>query len=114
MSAADHARAVALATVFAVSFVVVYLFAVWHNYALFTYHPVLGEIAWGVDKPRDGPAMYWYGWILTAALAASGACGMACVLPARIVLRLWSGWTWVIAVGVLMMITYMLRNYFLR
>lgn len=108
------ARAIPLAIVFAITYAVVYMLAVWHNYALFTYHPVLGEIAWGVEKSRDGPAMYWYGWMSTAALAAVGATIVAALIPTRLLQRLWSGWTWVVASAVLLLIAYMLRNYFLR
>jgi hypothetical protein len=109
-----NARAIPVAIVFAVTYAIVYLLAVWHNYALFTYHPVLGEIGWGVEKSRDGPAMYWYGWMSTAALAAIAASVLACLLPASLLQRLWTGWTWVVASGVLVAIAYMLRNYFLR
>jgi hypothetical protein len=109
-----NARAIPLAMVFAITYAVVYLLAVWHNYALFTYHPVLGEITWGVEKSRDGPAMYWYGWMATAALAAIAASVVAGLLPEKVLQRLWSGWTWVVACIVLVLIAYMLRNYFLR
>ena len=59
MSDADKAstRAAPLAMVFAMTYAVVYVAAAWNNYALFTYHPVPGAIAWGVEKLRDGPAM---------------------------------------------------------
>lgn len=109
-----NARAIPLAIVFAITYAIVYFLAVRNNYALFTYHPVLGEIAWGVEKSRDGPAMYWYGWMSTAALAALGATSVAALLPARLLQRLWSGWTWVAALVVLVLIAHMLRNYFLR
>ena len=109
-----NVRAIPVAIVFAVTYSIVYFLAVWHNYALFTYHPVLGEVAWGVEKSRDGPAMYWYGWMSTAALSAIAASVVACLLPASLLQRLWSGWTWVVASGVLVLIAYMLRNYFLR
>ena len=33
-----------LAIVFVVAYSVIYLLAVWNNYALFTYHPALNEI----------------------------------------------------------------------
>lgn len=103
-----------LAIVFAMAYIIVYLLAVWNNYALFTYHPVLGEIGWGVEKSRDGPAMYWYGWLCTAALGAFGVCLIARLLPQRVVQRLWPGWTWVIPLCALLAFAYLLRNYFLR
>jgi hypothetical protein len=107
-------RALPLAIVFAVTYAIVYFLAVRNNYALFTYHPVLGEIGWGVEKSRDGPAMYWYGWMTTAALAAFAASAVAWLIPLRLLQRLWSGWTWVVASVVLVLIAHMLRNYFLR
>ena len=109
-----NSRAAFMAVVFAVAFVIVYLLAVWNNYALFTYHPQISEVDWGVQKSRDGPAMYWYGWISTAALAALGVTAVASLTPERIMQRLWSGWVWVVALCVLLMFAYHMRNYFIR
>ena len=103
-----------LAIVFVVAYSVIYLLAVWNNYALFTYHPALNEIGMGVEKPRDGPAMYWYGWMSTAALGAFGACLIAWLIPPRVMQRLWPGWTWVVPIIVLLLFVYLNRNYFLR
>jgi len=102
------------AIIFAVAYCVVYLLAVWNNYALFTYHPVPGEFAWGVEKSRDGPAMYWYGWMSTAALGAFSACLMAWLIPERVIQRLWPDWSWAVPLCVLLLFAYLLRNYFLR
>lgn len=103
-----------LVVVFAVTYAVAYVIAVWKNYALFTYHPVLGTIAFGVEKPRDGPAMYWYGWMSTAAIAAFAGCLIASLLPERLAGRVWVGWSWAAPVGVLCFFAYLLRGYFLR
>lgn len=109
-----NTRVVSLSMVFAVTYCVIYIVAVWNNYALFTYHPVINEIGWGVEKSRDGPAMYWYGWMSTAALGAAGACLMAALLPQRLLQRLSPAVSWTIPLCVLLAIAYMLRNYFLR
>jgi hypothetical protein len=106
-------RTVYLAIVFAVSYSIAYMVAVWKNLALFTYHPTLGTIAWGVEKSRDGPAMYWYGWITTAAVVAVAVCLIACVVPERFARRLGSVWAWAAPVGVLMFFGWLLRGYFL-
>jgi hypothetical protein len=103
-----------LAIVFAVVYAVVYVIAVWQNFALFTYHPVPGTLTMGVVKPYDGPAMYWYGWMATAAIAALAACALASLLPERLTQRVWSGWSWAVPVGVLLFFAYLLRGYFLR
>ena len=102
------------ATVFAVVFAVVYVIAVEKNYALFTYHPALSEWGAGVQQPKDGPAMYWYGWLATSGIVALIAGGLAALLPAGLTRRLWPGWTWVVPVGVMVIFCYLLRNYFLR
>lgn len=102
------------AIVFAVVFAVAYVIAVEGNYALFTYHPALGEFGAGVEKPKDGPAMYWYGWLATSGIAASIAGLLACLLPEPVARRLWSGWTWVTALSVMLAFCYLLKNFFLR
>jgi hypothetical protein len=101
------------AVVFAVVYAVVYVIAVANNYALFTYHPAIYEFGAGTQAPKDGPAMYWYGWIATSGIAALVAGIIACWLPARLTKRLWSGWSWAIPLGVLVVFGYLLRNYFL-
>src|SRR3954470_21449270 len=103
-----------IAIVFAVVYTVVYVVAVWKNFALFTYHPVLGTVVWGVQKPIEGPAMYWYGWITTATVAAAIACALAYVVPERLSRRVWSGWSWATPVCVLFFFAYLLSGYFLR
>jgi hypothetical protein len=102
------------ATVFAVVFSVAYLVAVWKNYALFTYHAATGRLGAGVQRAGEGPAMYWYGWIATAALAGVGAGLIACLVPERLTQRLWSGWSWLVPLCVVLVFCYLLRNYFLR
>ena len=69
------------ATVFAVVFALVYVIAVEKNYAFFTYHPVTYTFGLWVQPPGEGPAMYWFGWMTTAALAGGGAGLLACLLP---------------------------------
>src|SRR5258706_16349586 len=71
------------AIVFAVAYAVAYAVSVHNNYALFTYHPALNELGVGVQKPKDGPAMYWYGWLATAGIVASVAGLGGAFLPPR-------------------------------
>jgi len=103
------------AIVFAVAYAVVYVIAVWKNYALFTYHPATNEFGLGVEPPKGGvTAMYWYGWIATSTIAASVAGLIASCLPQRLTQRLWSGWSWVVPACAIPVFCYMLRIYFLR
>ena len=107
-------RAAAFAWAFAVAFALAYLVAVWKNYALFTYHPAIRQFGFGTQKPVDGPAMYWYGWIATAAIAGTVAGLTACRLPEKLAQRLKSDWAWVVPLCVIAVFCFLLRGYFLR
>jgi len=102
------------AIVFASVFAVTYALAVWKNYALFTYHPAIYEFGWGVQKAKDGPAMYWYGWMATSAIVASVAGVAACLLPAAAQRRLWPGLAWLVPLAVMLFFAWLLRGYFFR
>jgi hypothetical protein len=101
------------ATVFAAVYAVVYVVAVEQNYALITYHPVLNEFGLLAEPPRAELAMYWYGWMLTAGTAALVAGIIACFVPEHLMQRLWSGWSWVIPVAVMLVVSYIQRGYFI-
>ena len=102
------------AVVFAAVYAVTYVFAVWKNFALFTYHPALNEFALGVQKPRDGPAMYWYGWMATSAIVASLAGFAACLAPESLARRVSPGLAWVVPLCAMLFFAWLLRGYFLR
>ncbi len=104
----------AFATVFAVVFAVTYVVAFEKNYALFTYHPAIGEFGLWVEKSRSGPAMYWYGWMGTAAVTAFIAGLVASWLPEPLVKRLWSGWSWAVPAGAMIASAWLLREFFLK
>lgn len=102
------------AVVFAAVYAVMYVIAMEKNYALFTYHPALEKFGFLVQKPEEGPAMYWYGWIATAGIVALAAGLLACAIPERAQRRLWSGWAWTIPLSVIVVLGYLLRGYFTR
>ena len=102
------------AIVFAVAFAVGYVFVAELNYALFTYHPALNEWGAGVQKPKEGPAMYWYGWLATSGLIAAAVGACATLLPESVTRRLWSGWTWVAPMGVMLAFCYILGPLFFK
>ena len=95
---------------FAIVFAVVYAVA----YALFTYHPALNEFGLGVQKAKDGPAMYWYGWMATSAIAGGIAGFAACFLPEPAARRLWPGLAWLVPLCAMLFFAWLLRGYFLR
>ena len=102
------------AIVFAVVFALVYVVAVEQNYALFTYHPITYSLGWGVQAPADGPAMYWFGWMATAALAGGVSALVACRLPLGLTRLLRPALAWLVPLGVLLAFGYMLSSFFLR
>jgi hypothetical protein len=100
--------------VFSIAFAVIYIASVWYNLALFTYHPE--PDLWGplVQPPKQGPAMYWYGWLATAALGAAALAALALVLPAKPLERAASVLVWLVPIAMIGVISYILRGYFLR
>ena len=100
--------------VFGIAFAMIYIASVYFNWALLTYHPQL--VQWGplVQAPKQGPAMYWYGWLLTAGLSAGVMAALSLALPARPFDRIWSTLVWLAPLVLIAVITYVLRGYFLR
>jgi hypothetical protein len=99
--------------VFSAVFPALYLAVTYFNLALFTYFPTQEELHFLVQRSKDGPSMFWYGWITTAALGAVALSALSLALPDRIVARVWSGWTAVIAVLVMLVFVFLLRGWFI-
>ena len=107
--------------VFAIAFGIIYIVEVCLtpfqiNLALITYHPQIGAWAPLAEAPRQGqgPAMYWYGWLITAGLGAGVLAALSLALPARPFERAWSVLVWLVPLVLIGVITYVLRGYFLR
>lgn len=85
--------------IFSVAFAVIYALSVQYNWALFTYFPILEQIRLGAPSAtRDtGPAMYWYGWLLTSALGSIAVCLVALILPLKGE-KLWQTLCWAVPV----------------
>jgi hypothetical protein len=98
--------------VFAASFAVIYVLSVYMNWAVVTYHPTLGEWEFLTQPPKSGPAMYWYGWIITSVLGATGLSIAALPLTGRFVPPAWLGW--LVPLIVLIVLVYLFRTFFLR
>ena len=107
-------RSFSFCIVFSVVYSLTYLLAVKKNYALFTYHPALQEFGPLVEPPRDGPAMYWYGWMATSAIVALLAAALTRFFPERLAARLWSGWSWAVPIASMLVFGYMLSGFFTR
>jgi hypothetical protein len=74
-------RTAMFAITFTVGYAVIYTVSTEFNLPLVTYHPVIGEIDFLSKPPRSGPAMYWYGWMLTSLIGATILALIAAVTP---------------------------------
>jgi hypothetical protein len=98
--------------IFAAAFAVIYLLAVEQNWALFTYHPKLGEFEWLARPARTGPPMYWYGWLTTSVLGATLVSSLSWPLVRSRPIQFWLGWT--VPLLVIVVFVYFFRDFFLR
>ena len=67
--------------IFAAAFAVIYVLAVQYNWALFTYHPKINEWQWLAQPAKNGPPMYWYGWLVLSTGAALVVGSAATLVP---------------------------------
>lgn len=98
--------------VFAAATSVLYVFAMELNLAAFTYHPRLVEFAPGVEAPKSGPAMYWYGWLATAAAGGIVAGLVAAIVARRIGAKVWLGVGWLVPAGAALAAVYFMIPFF--
>jgi hypothetical protein len=101
-----------LVPVFSAAFAVIYIFSVQLNWALFTYHPKTGQWGWLVEPAKNGPPMYWYGWLLTSTLGAAAVSVIAWPLLRSRPTQYWLGWT--VPLLVMVSVFYFFRDFFLR
>jgi uncharacterized membrane protein len=69
------------ALAFGVAYAAIYVICTELNLPLVTYHPVTGEIDLLWQPPKRGPAMYWYGWMLTSLVGAFVLALIATAIP---------------------------------
>jgi hypothetical protein len=98
--------------IFAASFAVVYVLAVEFNWAVVTYHPRLGEWEWLTKPAKTGPAMYWFGWLMTSFVAAAVISLAALPVTGRWAPPVWIGWA--VPLVIMLVFVYLLRSFFLR
>jgi hypothetical protein len=80
-------KVVVLTTVFGVAYAVIYVICTEINLPLVTYHPVIGAVDVLWTPERRGPAMYWYGWMLTSLIGALALAWLAIIVPEQWVQR---------------------------
>jgi hypothetical protein len=100
-----------LTPIFAAAFSVIYCIAEQFNIALVTYHPRIAEWGWLTEAPRNGPGMYWYGWLGTAFLGASAVTLLSLPLTRNRAPQ-WIGWA--VPLATMVAFVYLLRAFFFR
>jgi hypothetical protein len=100
--------------VFAPAYAIIYVLAVFNNWALFTYAPATGEFGPLLTPATVGPSMYWYGWIVTAVLSGGAIAGLCAFLPEPVTRRIPACIAWAVPIIVILVFGYLLRGYFLR
>ena len=98
--------------VFAAAFALIYIVSVEMNWALFTYHPKIGQWGWLVEPSRDGPPMYWYGWLVTSTLGATAVSLISLPLLKNRSAPYSLGW--IVPLLVIISVFYLFRDWFLR
>jgi hypothetical protein len=79
----------AFAVTFGIAFAIIYTVCEQMNWPLFTYHPAVGKLDFGMQPARrgEGPPMYWYGWLAISFAAAAVVGWIATMLSRRGLLR---------------------------
>lgn len=90
---------------------IVYTLCEMQNWPAFTYHPATGRIDLGFALARrdEGPAMYWYGWIVTTLVASAALAGLATLLPPKLTARIPLALTWITPLAAVPVLVYALR-----
>jgi hypothetical protein len=86
---AGTSRLGTFAITFGIAFVILYTLFERQNWPLFTYHPAIDR--WDIWRypgaPEDGPPMFWYGWVVLSAVAASVVGWIATLVPSQLLQR---------------------------
>jgi hypothetical protein len=104
--------------VFGAVFSLIYAVVLDYNWALATYFPKQGFWQWGAAPPipgEGGPAMYWYGVVMTTALASLVVTAAVALLPEK-----WRAQaslpslTWVLPLCAFAFLGWLLTGYYTR
>lgn len=109
------------ALAYGLGFSVLYPLVLRLDLALFTVYPSLGVVLLGTHRSRDvvdpalgflAPAMYWYGWTATAALAALLPSLVAMALPTPWIERALARLIWVLPAAAMVACGYLTLPWF--
>jgi hypothetical protein len=100
--------------IYGIIFALVYAYVLYNDMPLVTYHPKLGVWDMGRAASRDGPAMYWYGLVLTAVVVAVPLTALFALIPERITDKVWSGLVWLLPLGAMVSFVWLLFPYYTK
>jgi hypothetical protein len=104
--------------IFGIAFALIYMPSMNLNWAFATYHPKQGIWQWGVAPPipgEGGPAMYWYGFVMTSFVGALAVTVAAALVPEKITARLpWPTLTWLLPLCAMFYFGWVLLPYFTK
>ena len=98
-------------TMFSAAFSIIYAIAVAANLAAITYHPKTDKWGWLTQEASNGPAMHWYGWLITALVGALIVSVVSLPLTQRRQPPAWIGWA--VPLATMVVFLYMLRSFFI-
>ncbi len=102
--------------IFSILYPIVYEPTMYFNWPVFTYVPQLGVFhAFRYMPPSaEGPGMFYYGWMLTAGIAAGVITLVLACLPQRVTTRIPVNLAWVAPIVAALMILDILSPWFTR
>jgi len=110
-------KAERLAAIFAIAFAIIYAPTMDYNWTLATYHPIQRLWQFGRAPSLGGgsPAMYWYGFVFTAALGALVVTALASFIPDELIdLVPWRSLAWLVPLCAIFYIAYVLYPYAIK
>jgi hypothetical protein len=103
--------------VFSAAFAAIYVICMDNNLALVSYFPRTHAWYWltVTDLPKSaGPGMYWYGWLIVAALGAAALAALSLAVPARAMERVGAVSSWAVPTAAMLFLVVILRGWFIH
>ena len=94
--------------IFSIVFGVIYTVSFYVDLALFRYYPETHHFYWKMHA-ADGPAILWYGWLVTSLLVSVA---VALIVPRRLADRLHDDMVWLLPVAVVVVILIYEKQWF--
>jgi hypothetical protein len=100
--------------IFSIVFPLIYLPAMYYNWPVFTYVPRVREFhsLRYLPPQGDGPAIYYYGWLLTAGIGAAAIALALSALPEKTARRIPANLAWIVPLAVLAVLLDILSPWF--